>query len=294
MSQRISIGRTDQTRNGFTLIELLVVITIIVVLLALLTPALDRAIYQAELAVCGTQLRTIGNGVTIYAVNYRYYYPDRFAAANGGYQAGALRHNYAALDDRPKLAPYIPLKTHVDPLCGKVDLSTEGNDSDAMVFSNYDLYFGMRFYDGGIAKKGMSRLGDRLEWDREQFDVLATDHDRAYITAYTMSSHPDRGGKEVLAIWQNRNFAEIAPGLGTAGKYTLSRWDTAGMGVIPLGTGVILRDDVDINSAFPDGSVRRYNDVGPEEYRVGRRFSIVPTFADGTNKGSEHNQVPVE
>ena len=40
-------------KSAFTLIELLVVVTIIVVLLAMLTPALDKAIYQAELAVCG-------------------------------------------------------------------------------------------------------------------------------------------------------------------------------------------------------------------------------------------------
>lgn len=38
--------------KAFTLIELLVVITIIVVLLALLVPALDKAIYQAQLSVC--------------------------------------------------------------------------------------------------------------------------------------------------------------------------------------------------------------------------------------------------
>src|SRR5438876_557647 len=49
-------------RAAFTLIELLVVVTIIVVLLALLTPALDRAIYQAELTVCAANQHTVGAG----------------------------------------------------------------------------------------------------------------------------------------------------------------------------------------------------------------------------------------
>ena len=35
--------------RAFTLVELLVVITIIVILLALLTPAMDRAVYHAEM-----------------------------------------------------------------------------------------------------------------------------------------------------------------------------------------------------------------------------------------------------
>src|SRR3970040_128099 len=64
-------------KRGFTLIELLVVITIIVVLLALLTPALDKAIYQAELAVCATHLKTIANGAALYAGEYKRRWPYR-------------------------------------------------------------------------------------------------------------------------------------------------------------------------------------------------------------------------
>lgn len=54
--------------RGFTLIELLVVVTIIVVLLALLTPALDKAIEQANIAVCGSHLKGIGQASVTYAL----------------------------------------------------------------------------------------------------------------------------------------------------------------------------------------------------------------------------------
>ncbi len=55
--------------KGYTLIELLVVITIIAVMLALLSPAMDRAIYQAELAVCGANLHGIGLGIGVCAMD---------------------------------------------------------------------------------------------------------------------------------------------------------------------------------------------------------------------------------
>src|ERR1041385_9467428 len=63
--------------TAFTLIELLVVITIIVVLLALLTPAVDRAIYSAELAVCEGKLHTISSGLVLYAYGNKKWYPNR-------------------------------------------------------------------------------------------------------------------------------------------------------------------------------------------------------------------------
>ena len=51
----LTVAAATQSKMGFTLVELLVVITIIVILLALLAPALDQAIYQAELAVCAAR-----------------------------------------------------------------------------------------------------------------------------------------------------------------------------------------------------------------------------------------------
>src|SRR5688500_11147460 len=62
---------------GFTLIELLVVITIIVVLLALLTPAMDRAIYAAEMAVCGANENATGTSILVYTVDFKRSYPHR-------------------------------------------------------------------------------------------------------------------------------------------------------------------------------------------------------------------------
>ena len=57
--------------SAFTLIELLVVVTIIVVLLALLTPALDKAIEQAERAVCAGNVHLFGVAVPQYAMDNR-------------------------------------------------------------------------------------------------------------------------------------------------------------------------------------------------------------------------------
>ena len=74
---------TPAAHRAFTLIELLVVITIIIVLLALLAPALDQAVYQAELAVCGTHLHALGAGLQTYTVDHKRHYPSRAMTASG-------------------------------------------------------------------------------------------------------------------------------------------------------------------------------------------------------------------
>lgn len=60
-----------RTSAGFTIVELLVVITIIVILLAILHPALLKAREAARTVKCGVQLRQIFNACQAYGQDYR-------------------------------------------------------------------------------------------------------------------------------------------------------------------------------------------------------------------------------
>lgn len=62
-------------RIGFTLVELLVVIAIILILMALILPAVQKVREAANRLECANHLRTIGQGIKLYMINHGNYFP---------------------------------------------------------------------------------------------------------------------------------------------------------------------------------------------------------------------------
>lgn len=86
----------SQTRRGFTLIELLVVIAIIAILAAILFPVFAKAREAARKTSCQSNLKQLGNAITMYVQDYDEMYP----MVRGG--------NTAAFADwRISIFPYI-------------------------------------------------------------------------------------------------------------------------------------------------------------------------------------------
>ena len=278
--------RDQQT--GFTLVELLVVITIIVILLALLAPALDQAVYQAELAVCGGNHHAVSASTLAYAAQYRRRFPHRITDSQGERPILVQGAYLGRLDDRPVLASYLSLNDHLnDPLTQAVDIA--GADVDTGTTAQFGLWFGFR-YKPSAAKgreKGMYKLGDRFTWTEAgdgsappivySFSVLTGDWDGLYRdTGVTISSHPDRDGTMWPRVFENQDqtTGEYVPTPGgTAGiKVTYSYWHGQQRGVL------------DTNFSFDDGSVARFDAVEWDEAEPDNnsdRLASVPQYRSG-------------
>lgn len=77
MSQRAACRKISTAAGGFTLVELLVVISIIVLLLGLMLPALGRSRSAAFMTICKSNLRQMFIASYAYSNDFKNYLPDR-------------------------------------------------------------------------------------------------------------------------------------------------------------------------------------------------------------------------
>lgn len=78
---RSSAGPSRWARRGFTLVEVLVVVSIIVILVALLLPALGNVRVMGRERVCVNQLRQTGTGFFLFANDHRNILPGSYTSA---------------------------------------------------------------------------------------------------------------------------------------------------------------------------------------------------------------------
>jgi prepilin-type N-terminal cleavage/methylation domain-containing protein len=269
--------------DGFTLVELLVVISIIVALLALLAPALDKAVYEAELVSCSARQHGIVVGVAAYAAQHKRHYPYRPVVRDSNNSAWLLRiDNTAGLaraaatevyDDRPALRSYLTINGLQCPLNKALDLDTS---AAGQVGSSYNMWFGFRYGN----RQGMYKQGDRWVWswqsDRWEFDVMATDRNELYgeqdNSRAAQAAHPDADGVLAPVYYQDSG---PAPGI----QLTYAYWEN---------TRTYERGPLDLNALFQDGAVHRYRRV--KTYKDEPNWIAVPFWASDREYGNGQGQ----
>lgn len=158
----------------FTLIELLVVIAIIGVLAALLFPALRRARYSAQVAVCSSNLKQIVAGLVTYAADSDGRYPS-----NGSYRACGDPWDQSMMNVgtvKSLIRPYWGGTSTRTPI-EQCPIAPQG-EHDAT--ASYLMYFNFTHSDpyGAVFSGVMTKLGDTFEPRKDRppsFNLLASD-----------------------------------------------------------------------------------------------------------------------
>jgi prepilin-type N-terminal cleavage/methylation domain-containing protein len=240
--------------RAFTLVELLVVITIIVILLALLVPALDKAMYQAQLVQCAGRMKTLATGSNTYAFDYKRFYPYETPAPPENRTVRAGPRILVEMEDmRPLIRPYIFSinKVFNDPLLKEVDFEPDllpGQGFRAWADYNWFASWGY----AGPRGKIMRKIGDTMEFTNRstgvthRFMTLVGDRNlRVNSQVHIQGSHPDQNGTMVEVVNPTRDV--------TGAFAVLSQWSRTRPDHEPT--------YLDLNFAQQDESVIRYANV---------------------------------
>ncbi len=241
------------TSCGFTLIELLVVVSIIAILLALLTPALDKAMYTTEMTLCMANERAVVQGGLAYTGDYKRRYPYRAHVYNTQTSSyGVFNMNLGTgpgTDDRVIFRGYIAVNKSLNcPLNKKLDY--EGSQPGTLCYSDYAMWMGMQ-YGGG--EKGMFKLGDRFTWNdphnatrKLSSNALVSSFAQINLTAGHYADHPDNDN-----LWSENNEQD-KPDTVSGNTRTWSAYWAGGKPYV-----------FNLNFAMEDNSVVRINSITP-------------------------------
>lgn len=260
--------------DGFTLIELLVTVTVIVILLSLLAPALDKAIYMTEMTVCAARQKSVTSALFVYASAHKRYYPTRELHEKQGVKPNHIFNASGDLDERVVLRPYLEINASFnDPFTRKVDF--DGAHPRTAAEISYFLWFSFRYRDQAHAGRGIMKLGDSMIFNEDtgpnagghRFNVLMSDRDVFNVQgAFAHASHPDATGT-MHSIWREDGDATgLMPLPGGTGvlDLTMSRWQL---------DGNFRRGALDLNFALDDGSVARHSGIEIDPNQANRVFS---------------------